>query len=167
MESFLTWRIAVSQFEIWNHKLLPSFFILLTNFYLFKRCIVPTSYIKLKFSVFSSRSEVFHLGRDKSNLAEIYSSYISQTLAQYPESKGIVGALILEPGKTFFLNIFFPFSFTFVKIEFYAIYSRWFDFFIEKSLFLLTWWIICSTLKHERMTMSSHVRPPTAYVSYI
>ncbi|XP_015878220.3 bifunctional dethiobiotin synthetase/7,8-diamino-pelargonic acid aminotransferase, mitochondrial [Ziziphus jujuba] len=46
---------------------------------------------------FSSRSEVFHLSRDKSDIAEIYSSHIAHTLAQYPESKGIIGALILEP----------------------------------------------------------------------
>ncbi|KAF3452815.1 hypothetical protein FNV43_RR03248 [Rhamnella rubrinervis] len=46
---------------------------------------------------FSSRSEVFELSRDKSNLAEIYSSHISNALTQNPESVGIIGALILEP----------------------------------------------------------------------
>lgn len=59
--------------------------------------------------MFSSRSEVFELSRDKSNLAEIYSSHISQAIAQNPESVGTIGALILEPGKTSILQLFFLF----------------------------------------------------------
>ncbi|GMN52124.1 hypothetical protein TIFTF001_021281 [Ficus carica] len=46
---------------------------------------------------FSSRNEVFETSRDKSNLAETYSSYISHVLEHYPESKGLIGALIMEP----------------------------------------------------------------------
>ncbi|KAF4383950.1 hypothetical protein G4B88_016383 [Cannabis sativa] len=54
---------------------------------------------------FSSRNEVFNTSRDKSNLAEIYSSYISFELARYPESKGSIGALIMEPGKKLTLDL--------------------------------------------------------------
>ncbi|EXB94580.1 Adenosylmethionine-8-amino-7-oxononanoate aminotransferase [Morus notabilis] len=46
---------------------------------------------------FSSRNEVFNTNRDKSNLAETYSLYISRVLEQYPKSEGLVGALIMEP----------------------------------------------------------------------
>lgn len=45
---------------------------------------------------FSSRDEVFHKGRDKSELATIYSSYISEVLSRFKGSKN-VGALIIEP----------------------------------------------------------------------
>ncbi|KAL5549073.1 hypothetical protein UlMin_004304 [Ulmus minor] len=46
---------------------------------------------------FSSRNEVFNTSRDKSNLAEMYSSYVLNVLAKFPESKGYIGALIVEP----------------------------------------------------------------------
>ncbi|XP_062078626.1 bifunctional dethiobiotin synthetase/7,8-diamino-pelargonic acid aminotransferase, mitochondrial [Humulus lupulus] len=54
---------------------------------------------KLKYATitFGSRNEVFDTSRDKSNLAEIYSSYIAIELARYPESKRSIGALIMEP----------------------------------------------------------------------
>ncbi|PON97958.1 Aminotransferase class-III [Trema orientale] len=41
---------------------------------------------------FNSRNEVFDTSRDKSNLAEIYSSFIAHELAQYPETKVIQAA---------------------------------------------------------------------------
>ncbi|KAE8056780.1 hypothetical protein FH972_013519 [Carpinus fangiana] len=54
---------------------------------------------KLENIAFSSRNEIFHRIRDNSDLAEIYSSYISQQLSQYSGSGGFnhIGALILEP----------------------------------------------------------------------
>lgn len=54
------------------------------------------------FTAFASRDEIFHKGRDKSELATVYSSYISKLLSGF---KGLnnVGALIIEPGKIFYL----------------------------------------------------------------
>lgn len=55
----------------------------------------------LYFTAFSSRDEIFHKIRDKSDLARNYSSYISEQLSQYSGSGGFyhIGALIMEPGK--------------------------------------------------------------------
>ena len=61
------------------------------------------------FTAFSSKNEIFDTSRDKSNLAEIYSSYIAYELAQHPETKGFIGALIIEPGKHFTLEFFSSF----------------------------------------------------------
>uniref|UniRef100_A0A7N2L1K3 Uncharacterized protein n=1 Tax=Quercus lobata TaxID=97700 RepID=A0A7N2L1K3_QUELO len=54
---------------------------------------------KLENKAFSSRDEIFHKIRDKSDLARNYSSYISEQLSQYSGSGGFypIGALILEP----------------------------------------------------------------------
>ncbi|GMY35413.1 bifunctional dethiobiotin synthetase/7,8-diamino-pelargonic acid aminotransferase, mitochondrial [Fagus crenata] len=54
---------------------------------------------KLENKDFSSRDEIFHTIRDKSDVAKIYSSYISEQLSQYSGSGGIyhIGALIMEP----------------------------------------------------------------------
>lgn len=48
---------------------------------------------------FCSRDEIFYEERDSSDLASIYSSYISQNLLQNPGLKvsGCIGALIIEP----------------------------------------------------------------------
>lgn len=53
------------------------------------------------FTAFNSRDDIFHKRRDGSDLAEIYSSYISKQLSQYSGSGRFnhIGALILEPGK--------------------------------------------------------------------
>ncbi|RDX82061.1 Bifunctional dethiobiotin synthetase/7,8-diamino-pelargonic acid aminotransferase, mitochondrial, partial [Mucuna pruriens] len=50
---------------------------------------------------FASRDEIFHKGRDESELATVYSSYISKVLSAF---RGLnhVGALIMEPGKIFY-----------------------------------------------------------------
>ncbi|XP_061361684.1 bifunctional dethiobiotin synthetase/7,8-diamino-pelargonic acid aminotransferase, mitochondrial [Gastrolobium bilobum] len=50
----------------------------------------------LKHETFASRDEVFHKGRDKSELATVYSSYISKVLSGCRGSNN-VGALIMEP----------------------------------------------------------------------
>ncbi|KAM3762418.1 hypothetical protein ACB098_01G343900 [Castanea mollissima] len=54
---------------------------------------------KLENKAFSSRDEIFHKIRDKSDLARNYSSYISKQLSQYSGSGGFyhLGALIMEP----------------------------------------------------------------------
>lgn len=60
------------------------------------------SYIYLtSFTAFASRDDIFQQTRDESNLAKIYSAYISQQLSQYSGSGGFnhIGALIMEPGK--------------------------------------------------------------------
>ncbi|KAL4340396.1 hypothetical protein GQ457_08G002330 [Hibiscus cannabinus] len=48
---------------------------------------------------FRSRDEIFLKSRDKSNLAGLYSSYVSQQLSQYSTLSGTkhIGALIIEP----------------------------------------------------------------------
>ncbi|KAK8515581.1 hypothetical protein V6N12_075615 [Hibiscus sabdariffa] len=48
---------------------------------------------------FRSRDEIFLKSRDKSNLADLYSSYVSQQLSQYSTLSGTkhIGALIIEP----------------------------------------------------------------------
>ena len=56
------------------------------------------------FTAFASRDEIFHKGRDKSELATVYSSYISKLLSGYRGSKNI-GALIMEPGKIFYMTL--------------------------------------------------------------
>lgn len=59
------------------------------------------SHVDLKFfAAFNSRDDIFHKRRYGSDLAEIYSSYISKQLSQYSGSGGVnhIGALILEPG---------------------------------------------------------------------
>ncbi|KAL5775185.1 hypothetical protein ACOSP7_012742 [Xanthoceras sorbifolium] len=55
--------------------------------------------VKLQDMTFGSRDEIFYKSRDKSDLAAIYSSYISQTLLQNPDCRGFepIGALIIEP----------------------------------------------------------------------
>ncbi|KAK7265291.1 hypothetical protein RJT34_32909 [Clitoria ternatea] len=45
---------------------------------------------------FASRDEIFHKGRDNSELATVYSSYIRNVLSSFQGSKNI-GALIIEP----------------------------------------------------------------------
>ncbi|KAE8676619.1 Bifunctional dethiobiotin synthetase/7,8-diamino-pelargonic acid aminotransferase [Hibiscus syriacus] len=52
---------------------------------------------------FRSRDEIFLKSRDSSNLAGLYSSYISQQLSQYSTLSGtkLIGALIIEPGKKY------------------------------------------------------------------
>ncbi|XVF34248.1 hypothetical protein REPUB_Repub18cG0043300 [Reevesia pubescens] len=54
---------------------------------------------KLKDITFRSREEIFLKSRDKSNLATLYSSYVSQQLSQCSGLSGIkkIGALIIEP----------------------------------------------------------------------
>lgn len=49
-------------------------------------------------SVFDSRDEVFDEKRDGSDLAEIYSAYLSQQLSNSSKSNSLLGALIMEPG---------------------------------------------------------------------
>lgn len=49
-------------------------------------------------SVFYSRDEVFDKKRDHSDLAGIYSAYLSQQLSYSSKSKSFLGALIIEPG---------------------------------------------------------------------
>jgi len=73
------------------------------------------------FTAFSSRDEIFHKIRDNSDLAEIYSSYISQQLSQYSGSGGFnhIGALIFEPGKISYIVILFQFPpFVYGKFSF-------------------------------------------------
>ncbi|OMO91501.1 Aminotransferase class-III [Corchorus capsularis] len=55
--------------------------------------------LKLEDMTFRSRDEIFGKSRVKSNLAGLYSSYVSQQLSQYSGLSGIkqIGALILEP----------------------------------------------------------------------
>ncbi|XVF47724.1 hypothetical protein PTKIN_Ptkin03bG0133900 [Pterospermum kingtungense] len=55
--------------------------------------------LKLEDITFRSRDEIFLKSRDKSNLAGLYSSYISQQLSQHSRLSGIkqIGALIIEP----------------------------------------------------------------------
>ncbi|KAF5456289.1 hypothetical protein F2P56_025788 [Juglans regia] len=54
---------------------------------------------KLENIAFNSRDDIFHKRRDGSDLAEIYSSYISKQLSQYSGSGSFnhIGALIFEP----------------------------------------------------------------------
>lgn len=58
------------------------------------------------FTAFSSRDDILNKSRDKSDLAGIYSSYISHQLSKFPESKGLIGALIIEPGKNVYISNF-------------------------------------------------------------
>ncbi|XWS70927.1 hypothetical protein CRYUN_Cryun03dG0092500 [Craigia yunnanensis] len=55
--------------------------------------------LKLEDITLRSRDEIFLKSRDKSNLAGLYSSYLSQQLSQYSGLSGIkqIGALIIEP----------------------------------------------------------------------
>lgn len=55
--------------------------------------------LKLEDITFRSRDEIFLKSREKSNLAGMYSSYVSQKLSQYSRLSGIkqIGALIIEP----------------------------------------------------------------------
>ncbi|KAL6189075.1 hypothetical protein ACLB2K_040465 [Fragaria x ananassa] len=46
---------------------------------------------------FCSRDDILNKSRDKSDLAEIYSSFVSHQLSKFPKSRGLVGALIIEP----------------------------------------------------------------------
>lgn len=64
-------------------------------------CLFENFSTFLYFTAFSSRDEIFHKIRDKSDLARNYSSYISEQLLQYSGSGGFyhIGALIMEPGK--------------------------------------------------------------------
>ncbi|XLR43214.1 hypothetical protein HN51_027252 [Arachis hypogaea] len=48
------------------------------------------------FASFASRDKIFLKGRDNSELAVVYSSYISKLLSRYRGSNNI-GALIMEP----------------------------------------------------------------------
>lgn len=52
------------------------------------------------FTVFASRDEIFHKRRDDSELAPVYSFYISKVLSEFRGSSK-VAALIMEPGKIF------------------------------------------------------------------
>lgn len=60
------------------------------------------------FTAFSSCEDIFNKHRDKSDLAGIYSSYISQKLSQNPGLKGFhhIGALIIEPGEYILFHCF-------------------------------------------------------------
>ncbi|KAK1560230.1 hypothetical protein Q3G72_023781 [Acer saccharum] len=55
--------------------------------------------VKIQDMTFGSRDEIFDKSRDKSDLAAIYLSYISQTFLQNSECRGFdpIGALIIEP----------------------------------------------------------------------
>ncbi|XP_021808925.1 bifunctional dethiobiotin synthetase/7,8-diamino-pelargonic acid aminotransferase, mitochondrial [Prunus avium] len=53
--------------------------------------------LNLKNMTFGSRDDIFVKSRDKSDLAGIYATYISEQLSKFPESKGYIGALIIEP----------------------------------------------------------------------
>ncbi|KAL2977627.1 hypothetical protein AAZX31_13G078000 [Glycine max] len=61
---------------------------------------IPEGYhlesLKGKSITFASPDEIFHKGRDKSELATVYSSYISKVLSGFRGSNN-VGALIMEP----------------------------------------------------------------------
>lgn len=64
------------------------------------------------FPAFASRDEIFYEGRDKSELAEVYSSYISELFSR---NRGLcIGALIMEPGKI--IGFIFPISFLVIYI---------------------------------------------------
>ncbi|CAL0325586.1 unnamed protein product [Lupinus luteus] len=52
--------------------------------------------LKVDSTTFASHEEIFHKGRDKSELATVYSSYISKQLSGFKGSNNI-GALIMEP----------------------------------------------------------------------
>ncbi|KAL4344292.1 hypothetical protein AHAS_Ahas11G0163800 [Arachis hypogaea] len=56
--------------------------------------------LKLGNITFASRDKIFLKGRDTSELAVVYSSYLSKRLSRYRGSNNI-GALIMEPGKNF------------------------------------------------------------------
>ncbi|TYK09496.1 bifunctional dethiobiotin synthetase/7,8-diamino-pelargonic acid aminotransferase [Cucumis melo var. makuwa] len=53
--------------------------------------------LRLENAFFNSRDEVFDEKRDGSDLAEIYSAYLSQQLSYSSKSKSLLGALIMEP----------------------------------------------------------------------
>lgn len=53
--------------------------------------------LNVKNMTFCSRDDILNKSRDESDLAGIYSSYISHQLSKFPESKGLIGALIIEP----------------------------------------------------------------------
>ncbi|KAM2039774.1 hypothetical protein ACFX1T_013182 [Malus domestica] len=55
--------------------------------------------LDLKNLTFCSRDNVFDKSRDKSDIAALYSTHISEQLSKFPESKGLIGSLIIEPGK--------------------------------------------------------------------
>lgn len=57
-------------------------------------------------TAFASHDEIFHRGRDKSELATVYSSYISKVLSGSRGSSNIA-ALIMEPGKILYVTLFF------------------------------------------------------------
>lgn len=71
------------------------------------------------FTAFASRDEIFHKGRDKSELVTVYSSYISRVLSGFRGSNN-VGALIMEPGKIFYevfsLVVIVPFYFRYLLL---------------------------------------------------
>lgn len=67
-------------------------------------------------AAFGSRDEIFFKRRDESNLAGLYSSYVSQQLSQYStlsETNKKIGALIMEPSKNKFYFILLFDSITF------------------------------------------------------
>ncbi|KGN65428.1 bifunctional dethiobiotin synthetase/7,8-diamino-pelargonic acid aminotransferase, mitochondrial isoform X1 [Cucumis sativus] len=53
--------------------------------------------LRLENAFFDSRDEVFDEKRDGSDLAEIYSAYLSQQLSNSSKSNSLLGALIMEP----------------------------------------------------------------------
>ncbi|XP_038878691.1 bifunctional dethiobiotin synthetase/7,8-diamino-pelargonic acid aminotransferase, mitochondrial [Benincasa hispida] len=53
--------------------------------------------LRLENAFFCSRNEVFDEKRDHSDLAGIYSAYLSQQLSYSSKSKSLLGALIMEP----------------------------------------------------------------------
>ncbi|TKY54599.1 Bifunctional dethiobiotin synthetase/7,8-diamino-pelargonic acid aminotransferase [Spatholobus suberectus] len=57
---------------------------------------LPEGYHWESLKAFTSRDEIFHKGRDKSELATVYSSYISKVLSGFRGPYN-VGALIMEP----------------------------------------------------------------------
>ena len=64
-------------------------------------CIIN---IMLFLSVFCSRNEVFDEKRDSSDLAGIYSAYLSQQLSDSSKFNSLLGALIMEPGNLMYYH---------------------------------------------------------------
>lgn len=97
-------------------------------------------------TAFGSRDDIFVKSRDKSDLAGIYATYISEQLSKFPESKGYIGALIIEPGKITYTRNFILYlvgsdCFCFINqvihlIKFLILDTSW------KFTWLLTWKIV-------------------------
>lgn len=110
-----TWNVSIPEgyhLESLKGKSISKFKI--SNFNSFiDYCLEYNCFIVDAFTAFASPDEIFHKGRDKSELATVYSSYISKVLSGFRGSNN-VGALIMEPGKIFeifLLQIIVPFYF--------------------------------------------------------